>query len=61
MKNFIYFALTLAIAVVALFCIQFSFKTFEVFDISMEPTYKAGDFILVNKLDYIWDTPKREM
>jgi signal peptidase I len=59
MKNILYIALTLVIAGVALFCIQLSFKTFEVFDISMEPTYKAGDFILVNKLDYIWDTPKR--
>jgi len=59
MKKFIYFAITLAIAVAALFCIQISFKTFEVFDISMGPTYKAGDFILVNRLACIWDTPKR--
>jgi len=58
-KNLIYCAITLAIAVAALFCIQISFKTFEVFDISMEPTYTAGDFILVNRLAYIWDLPKR--
>ena len=59
MKNFIYFTITLIIVVAALLCIQISFKTFEVFDISMEPTYKAGDFILVNRLAYIWDTPKQ--
>ena len=59
MKNIICFVITLIIGVAALLCIQISFKAFEVYDISMEPTYKAGDFILVNRLDYIWDTPKR--
>ena len=60
MKKFIiYLFFALAAAVAALFCIEISFKTFEVFDISMEPTYQAGDFILVNRLAYIWDTPKR--
>ncbi|MGD0354774.1 MAG: signal peptidase I [Dehalococcoidia bacterium] len=60
MKNFIaYLFIALAATVAALFCIELSFKTFEVFDISMEPTYQAGDFILVNRLAYIWDTPKR--
>jgi signal peptidase I len=59
MKNFIYFALTLAITLAALFCIQIAFKPFQVFDISMEPTYNPGDFIMVNRMDYIWGMPKR--
>ena len=59
MKNLVYFAVTLSITIAALFCIQAAFKPFEVFDISMEPTYNPGDFILVNRVDYVWDVPKR--
>ncbi|MGA9048745.1 MAG: signal peptidase I [Dehalococcoidia bacterium] len=59
MKNVIYVAITLTIAAAALFCFQMAFKAFEVFDISMEPTYKTGDYIFVNKLAYIYDAPKR--
>jgi signal peptidase I len=59
MKNFIYFVLTLALTLAVLFCIQIAFKPFQVFDISMEPTYKPGDFILVNRVDYVWNMPKR--
>jgi signal peptidase I len=59
MKNIIYFAITLVAAVAALYCFQLAFRTFEVFDISMEPTYQPGDFIAVNTLQYNWEAPAR--
>jgi len=39
--------------------LQSLFKTFEVFDVSMEPTYKAGDYILVNEIAYARQEPAR--
>lgn len=59
MKDFIKLIVLLATGVAVFFCIQVSVKAFQVFDISMEPTYRAGDFIMVNKLAYAWDPPAR--
>ncbi|MCX6006813.1 MAG: signal peptidase I [Chloroflexi bacterium] len=39
--------------------LQISIKCFEVFDVSMLPTYKEGDFIVVNRLAYLVDKPKQ--
>jgi len=46
------FIITLLIAVVIFFGLQVSIKSFEVFNVSMIPTYREGDLIIVNKLAY---------
>lgn len=60
MKDFMKLLVLLVLGVGAFLLIQVSFKAFQVFDISMEPTYQAGDFIFVNKLAYVWNPPARE-
>ena len=45
--------ITLLIAVVIFVALQISIKSFEVFNISMLPTFQEGDLIVVNKLAYI--------
>ena len=59
MRLFKEFLITLLIAVVIFICLQISIKSFEVFNISMQPTYYEGDLIIVNKLEYHFDDPKR--
>ena len=59
MKTFIQLVILLAAGIALFIGVQFSIRAFEVFDISMEPTYKAGDFIVVNKLTYLWSPPSR--
>ena len=46
------FILTLLIAAVIFIGLQISIKSFEVFNVSMLPTYKEHDLIIVNKLAY---------
>jgi len=46
------FLLTLLIAAVIFVGLQISIKSFEVFNVSMLPTFKEGDLIIVNKLAY---------
>lgn len=46
------FLLTLLIAAVIFIGLQISIKSFEVFNVSMLPTFKEGDLIIVNKLAY---------
>lgn len=43
---------TLLIALLIFTGLQLSIKSFEVFNISMLPTFRAGDLIIVNKLAY---------
>jgi signal peptidase I len=56
MRNFL---ITLLLAAAVFAGLEISIKSFEVFDISMQPTYKEGDFIIVNRLAYLNDMPKR--
>jgi signal peptidase I len=44
--------MTLLIAAVIFIGLQISIKSFEVFNVSMLPTFKEGDLIIVNKLAY---------
>ncbi len=53
------FLITLLIAVIIFIGLQISIKSFEVFNVSMQPTYYEGDLIIVNKLAYHFDNPKR--
>ena len=46
------FLITLLIAVIIFIGLQISIKSFEVFNVSMLPTYTEGDLIIVNKLAY---------
>jgi len=46
------FLVTLLIAAVIFIGLQVSIKSFEVFNVSMLPTFKEGDLIIVNKLAY---------
>jgi signal peptidase I len=59
MKAILNFLLIILIAAVVFVGLELSIKTFEVFDISMQPNYKEGDYILVNRLAYLLDSPKR--
>jgi signal peptidase I len=55
------FIITLLIAVVIFLGLQVSIKSFEVFNISMLPTYREGDLIIVNKLAYDFgNSPSRQ-
>ena len=51
------FILLIAAAVFA--GLTISIKCFEVFDVSMLPTYKEGDYIIVNRIAYLIDKPKQ--
>jgi len=53
------FLLTLLIAVIIFVGLQVSIKSFEVFNVSMLPTYREGDLIIVNKLAYAFDNQPR--
>jgi signal peptidase I len=44
--------ITLLIAVIIFIGLQVSIKSFEVFNVSMLPTFTEGDLIIVNKLAY---------
>lgn len=47
------FFLTLLIAIVIFSGLQVSIKSFEVFNVSMLPTFTEGDLIIVNKMAYV--------
>ena len=59
MKIILECAITLLVIVVLILGLQLSLKAFEVFDVSMQPTYQEGDFILVNRLSYLFEAPKQ--
>jgi signal peptidase I len=46
------FLITLFIAIIIFIALQIAIKSFEVFNVSMLPTYREGDLIIVNKLAY---------
>jgi signal peptidase I len=48
------FIITLLIAVVIFIGLQISIKSFEVFNVSMLPTYREKDLIIVDKLAYVF-------
>ena len=53
---------TLLVAAIIFVGLQISIKSFEVFNISMLPTFHEGDLIIVNKLGYAFATsPKTKM
>ena len=58
MKTILTITITLFVTIVAFTGLQILIKPFEVFDVSMKPTFKEGDFIIVNKLAYIAGEPK---
>ncbi|MCX5993799.1 MAG: signal peptidase I [Chloroflexi bacterium] len=49
------FIFTLLIAVIIFIGLQISIKSFQVYNVSMLPTYKEGDLVIVNKLSYSFD------
>jgi len=53
------FILTLLIAVIIFFALQISIKSFEVFNVSMLPTFREGDLIIVNRLSYAFGNQPR--
>ena len=55
------FIFTLLIAAIIFIGLQISIKSFEVFNVSMLPTFREGDLIIVNKLGYVFGSqPRRE-
>jgi signal peptidase I len=61
LKVFREFVITFLIAIVIFLGLQISIKSFEVFNVSMLPTYREGDLIIVNKLAYSFNnTPGRQ-
>lgn len=59
MKLILKCTITLLVLAILVLGMQLSLKAFEVFDVSMQPVYHEGDFILVNRLSYLFETPKR--
>ncbi len=59
MRLFKEFLITLLIAIVIFAALQVSIKSFEVFNVSMQPSYYEGDLIIVNKLIYHFNNPQR--
>jgi signal peptidase I len=51
--------IVLLIAAAVFAGLQISIKCFEVFDVSMLPTFKEGNIIAVNRLAYLIDKPKQ--
>jgi signal peptidase I len=60
LKVFREFIFTLLIAAIIFLCLQISIKSFEVFNISMLPTFREGDLIIVNKLGYTFGSQPRQ-
>ena len=54
------FIFTLLIAVIIFVGLQISIKSFEVFNVSMLPTFREGDLIIVNKLSYAFGSQPRQ-
>lgn len=55
------FIITLFIAVVIFIGLQVSIKSYEIFNVSMLPTYREGDLIIVNKIAYSFgNSPERQ-
>lgn len=61
MRVFREFLITFLIAIIIFLGLQISIKSFEVFNVSMLPTYVEHDLIIVNKLAYTFGvTPQRQ-
>ncbi len=61
MKAIREFLITLIIAAAIFAGLQVSIKSFEVFNVSMLPTFREGDLIIVNKLAYSFgNQPQRQ-
>ena len=54
------FIFTLLIAAIIFVGLQISIKSFEVFNVSMLPTFREGDLIIVNKLSYALGSQPRQ-
>jgi signal peptidase I len=54
------FIFTLLIAAIIFLALQISIKSFEVFNVSMLPTFREGDLIIVNKLSYAFGNQPRQ-
>ncbi|MEN9622068.1 MAG: hypothetical protein RLZZ67_502 [Candidatus Parcubacteria bacterium] len=52
-------AITIVTFVAVIFIRQFVFEGFFVSGDSMDPTIQSGDFVLVNKMAYLWSEPQR--
>jgi signal peptidase I len=59
MKIILECAITLLVIAALILGLQLSLKAFEVFDVSMQPAYREGDYILVNRLSYLFEAPKQ--
>ena len=59
MKIILECAITILVVAVLVLGLQLSVKAFEVFDVSMQPAYREGDYILVNRLAYFFQPPER--
>lgn len=53
-------AIVIVTFIVVVFIRQFIFEGFFVNGDSMAPTIMSGDFVLVNKLSYLWREPQRK-
>ena len=54
------FIFTLLVEVIIFIGLQISIKSFEVFNVSMLPTFREGDLIIVNKLGYAFGNQPRQ-
>ncbi len=54
------FVFTLLVAAIIFIGLQISIKSFEVFNVSMLPTFREGDLIIVNKLGYAFGGQPRQ-
>ena len=59
MKIILECAIMLLVIAVLILGLQLSLKAFEVFDVSMQPAYREGDFIIVNRISYLFEAPKQ--
>jgi signal peptidase I len=59
MKIILECTITLLVVAVLILGLQLSLKAFEVFDVSMQPAFQEGDFILVNRLSYLFEAPRQ--
>jgi signal peptidase I len=60
LKVFREFIFTLLVAAIIFVGLQISIKSFEVFNVSMLPTFREGDLIIVNKLGYAFGSQPRQ-
>ena len=50
---------TAVLTILIFLAVRFALQNFKVEGMSMEPTYHDGEYVLVNKIDYLFSSPQR--